>query len=66
VIKLIVQPIDYTTPNTIQRDIQSLEESANTFMRNPNIVPITVRFQEYPVPGLEYMAIMVEYNIKRA
>lgn len=65
-IKLFVQPVDYGSPQTIQRDVQTLEDSTNAFIRNSNIVPISVNFQEYLVGAVNYIAVLVEYNIKRS
>lgn len=65
-IKFVLKQVDYTSSSTVQRDLQSLEDSVNAFIRNSNIIPVgDVTFQEYTIGGNNYLIVLVPYDLKK-
>lgn len=65
-IKISIKSIDYSSDNTIKRDLTTLENDVNGFIRTSDIVPLGVDFQQYQVGTTNYIAVVLEFNIKKA
>jgi len=64
VVRHFIQSVDFTTANTRQRDLTTLEDSVNNFLEEPNIRPVKLESETFVEAGTRYIKVMVDYNIK--
>lgn len=64
-VKIFVQSVTTTSVNTIQRDLRSLEDQVNDFVKNPQVLPQSSILQQFFVGGTQFLTILLDYNIKQ-
>ena len=63
-IHLIDQVVTFTTAQTTERDIRSLEDNVNQFTQKPEITVSRQEFQVYTEGANTHAMVMLEYSLK--
>lgn len=63
-LKLFSQKIDFSTNNTVLRDLKTLEDMVNLFLKNPNIISNKLEFDTFDQAMNKWSTILVDYSIK--
>lgn len=65
-IKTFVQPISFSTPNTLTRDQTSLDTQVNTFIQaSSKVIPVRTHLSTFTNAGTLYAMVVLDYNIKQ-
>ena len=64
-IHVVLQEIDLGASATIQRDVKTLEDDMNSFIRNPDVTARDVEVRQFESSGSVYMVASVNYDLRR-
>lgn len=54
-----------TSSATQQRDLRSLEDQVNQFIKNPKVIPQKTQIQPFPSGADQYLTLLLDYDIKQ-
>lgn len=63
-VKLFAQKTDFTTPNTVTRDMNTLQDAANAFMKDPKVLPQNTNLFVQTIGADQWIFLSLDYNIK--
>ncbi len=63
-IHIILGSIDVTTPNTIRKSLNTIENDVNAFVKNSSVKIVKTDVFDLDFGGLFYLGIVVEYDQK--
>jgi hypothetical protein len=64
-VKLFLQSIDLSAPQKIERDLTTLENNVNAFIKQASVQPIATNFEVVEFAGIRYCSILLDYNLLR-